>query len=257
MNWQYVFNTAIAGLVMLSVARAVTIGYALTLHPRASMLNNATSTRFRTTKRYAEIGMKGALAALQFERLDNDADSAIDLADFVAIYARIQGVTFEQALAVSTLVMDASKEETKEMRKARAKLAMLSRRGGGKTEGEGESRTATQLSQPGASRNADSIDFGKFLLAREGGGMIPWSKYLLIAEEEAEALVKKVSAEQMLECRRSYEGALLAGEEKKIATEKLNVKGVASTLDPARAKALDAPKVKPLPVSTDLGALIV
>ena len=34
--------------------------------------------------------------------------------------------------------------------------------------------------------------------------MIPWSKYLLIAEEEAKELVKRVSAEELQECKRSY-----------------------------------------------------
>ena len=155
---------------MLAVARAVTIGYALTLHPRASMLRNATSTRFRTTKRYAEIGMKGALAALQFERLDNDSDCAIDLPDLVAIYARIQGVTFQQALAISTLVMDASKGETKEMKKARDKLYSMSHRGDGDAEpgsrsvtpplGRSGTRSAVELAKLGASGKAaaDSIE---------------------------------------------------------------------------------------------------
>merc|ERR1712232_261324 len=57
------------------------------------------------------------------------------------------------------------------------------------------------------------IDFGKFLLAREGGSMIPWSKFLLVAEEEAAPLVARTSAEQYKVCQRVYQDAVRAMKE--------------------------------------------
>ena len=54
-----------------------------------------------------------------------------------------------------------------------------------------------------------AIDFGKFLLAREGGGMIPWSKFILMAEDspEAKASISTMKPEDLARCRQAYDGA--------------------------------------------------
>ena len=48
----------IAGLVLLSLAKTVTVYVALYLHPKGAMVRNATTSTFQASKRYAEIGMK-------------------------------------------------------------------------------------------------------------------------------------------------------------------------------------------------------
>lgn len=103
---------------------AVVGSYATMLHPKASVIRNATTKVFNVRKRFAEIGMKGALAARQFDILDDNGDQTVDFTDLVGSYARIDGVTFEQAFAIAHLVMEAASVETSEMKKARAKLGV-------------------------------------------------------------------------------------------------------------------------------------
>ena len=69
------------------------------------MIRNAAFHSFDFDSRFAEIGMKGALAVLQFDEIDHGADLRIDLADLCRVYGRISGVSFEQAFAVAHLVM--------------------------------------------------------------------------------------------------------------------------------------------------------
>lgn len=85
-----------AQLVLLKLASEVTKFYAFYVHPKASMLRNATQSKFVLAGRFAEIGMKGALSALQFDRLDAGHDGGLDLADLCGAYGRIPGVTFER-----------------------------------------------------------------------------------------------------------------------------------------------------------------
>lgn len=238
MNWNYVFNSAIAGLVMMGIASYATILYAQYLHPKAGMIRHATTSHFRTERRIAEIGMKGALAALQFEALDVGRDNALDLHDLCATYARINGVNFEQALAIAHLVVNASRAETKEMRKARAilssrrmlqqglargrslvDLAQAARKAKAVVRPWAESSGGVASNGPSVASNgsfaagapsSSTIDFGKFLSAREGGGMIPWSQFLLTAESSAEARasIAKMSAEDLALCRQAYDRAV-------------------------------------------------
>merc|ERR1719362_1886690 len=108
-DWGKVFSNFIAGTVMLQIAQAVAIAYALTFHPKAQMLKNATYSRFDAADGLGIIGLKGALAALQFERLDPRNTDQVTLAGLVSAYARINSMTFERAYAAAHLVMDLAK----------------------------------------------------------------------------------------------------------------------------------------------------
>ena len=207
MNWQYVLNTFIAGLVLLSLAKTVTVTYALYVHPKGEMVRNATTSTFEVSRRFAEIGMKGALAALQFAALDDDHDDKMDLDDLCATFGRIRGVTFEQALSIvrhrrpnsglglgdrvapsdlmalrplccaqAHLVIEKAKDESKQMRKARAALKKKAEKERAKVAPTGDKVVPFGGAGAGAPAAADldersTIDFGKFLMAREGGGI--------------------------------------------------------------------------------------
>merc|ERR1719210_1879215 len=96
-DWGKVFHQLIASAVMLRFAKILALRWALTCHPRAQMLRNATQSYFKVSDRLGVIGLKGALAALQFERLDPDNTNHVTLARLVSIYAKVTTMTFEQA----------------------------------------------------------------------------------------------------------------------------------------------------------------
>lgn len=216
LDWQLVFNALISGLVLLAVARTVTIMYAQTLHPNASMVVNATTSKFDIDRRFAEIGLKSAIAARQFGALDKDRDQLLEAADLCSVFGHIEGTTFEQAYAIAHLIMDASTQETAQMAKARAKLQKV--RAASKlalprisfSVGDHSMQTKPGLFGPREVEDDEKdgkLDFGKFLLACEGGKMIPWSKYLLVVEREAADLVAKAPAEQRAECKEAFDAA--------------------------------------------------
>lgn len=120
------------------------------------------------------------------------------------------------------------------MRKARAKLNQLSRwsptAGGRLSFSLGDTTGlptppggGTVLSDPGGGRPAATddgdkpIDFGKFFLAQEGGGVIPWSQFLLLAPDEARTLTEKTTGTRRAECERAFEETRQAWIEKRKA----------------------------------------
>ena len=157
-------------------------------------------------QRFAEIGMKAAISAVQFERLDNDRDGAIELGDLVQTFARIKGITFEQAYAVAHIVASRADTENKEA------AAMKKGRGGlfGRLRGKASSTAETQVAPEPAAVGSDGIDFGEFLVAREGGGMIKFEKFLNIATTMLnKGQAGKGEADDVLkaECRRLFDAA--------------------------------------------------
>jgi len=235
-EWMYVLNMLIQGLVLMAAAKTITNFIAMFLHPKASMIRNACIKEYSFSGRFAEIGMKAALAAQQFERLDEDFDNHLDLTDLVATYARIGGVTFEQAYAIAHLVMHTASQESAQMKKARAQLRgempqgnllervtnRVSERVTTKGGSKGATETCTSerdssgrdvreigdvLNGPGGTSEHGPVDFGKFLLSREGSNMIPWSQFLLLAPNEAKALISHASDEVFQACKRAFDEA--------------------------------------------------
>jgi hypothetical protein len=105
MDWLYVLQSFINGLVLLSLAKALANFYAENLDKAASMIKNTTRDYFNFDRRNAEIGMKAALTALLFDSVDVNKKGQISTAEVVACLARLQDVTFEQAVAVANLVV--------------------------------------------------------------------------------------------------------------------------------------------------------
>jgi len=210
----------------------------LYLHPRSSMVRNATITRFNVESRFAEIGMKGALAALQFERLDCNQDQKLEIEDLVGTYGRIKGVSFIQAYSIAHLVISAAKEETAEMKKSRAILA--TRAVTPETlETPNVAIADLEESEMAGSSDGEVIDFGKFLLAREGGAMIPWSKFLIDAEKEAESLIEKSEKafpQKRKACERIYEAAASARQEQE-RQALVRIASSRSSMGPTESKA--------------------
>ena len=67
-------------------------------------------------------------------------------------------------------------------------------------------RTRSHRIVPRRTRPAfDSLSVAQFFLAQEGGSMIPWAKFLLVAPAAAVALTDKASAERKAACREAFE----------------------------------------------------
>jgi len=213
MNWQYVFNTFVAGIVMLSVAKAIADAYALYLHPKGAIVRNFTRTTLEFSRRYAEIGLKAALAAQQFRALDasvlegSETDNKIGIVDLCATYAHIEGVTFAQAYAIAHLVLESASEKTPAMIKARTKLKDMRQASRRARASVGVNTTSVGVTTSEDEQDVDpnSFDFGQFFYAREGGGMIPWSEFLVQSAADAAPLVANTSTETREECRIAFD----------------------------------------------------
>jgi len=172
-DWQYVINVLLGGLVFLFAAKMVANFVALYLMGGISkMIRNRTRETFDIQGRYAEIGMKAALAAMQFHRIDDDADGVIEVEDLVVAFAHLHGVTAEQAVAIGRVVLAHADKDGASKEKARAKVS------------------ATSITNPSGK---EGLDFSEFLVAREGGQMIGFDKYLGLVEKEAAKGIKRES----------------------------------------------------------------
>ena len=155
------------GVVIAGLAKTVATAFALYLLPngRSKMIRNRVKEKFSVSGRYAEIGMKAANAAAQFARLDHDHTGEIHLWELCNNFAKLRGVTFEQAYAVATLVLDGADKSVKS-----------------------------------APVSDGSIDFDEFLRAMEGGNMIKFDKYLKIAVLQASKLQSAIPADVRTKC---------------------------------------------------------
>ena len=173
---EYVVVVLISGMVLLAAAKFVATQVAMNLMPGVSkMIQNRTREVFDVNARFAEIGMKAALASLQFHLLDADGDGVLDVEDLVTTYATLHDVTAEEAIAVSKLVLAAADQETDALgrpkRKRRRKIRSSS---------SSSSATVAVAADgaPAAASPPQGVDFSEFLVAREGGQMIGFRKYL-------------------------------------------------------------------------------
>ena len=147
----------VSGIVLLALAKFVAQQVSLYLIPGISqMIYNRTREVFDVRTRFAEIGMKAALASLQFHVLDVNGDGVLDTEDLVATYATLHGVTAEEAIAVAKLVSAAADKETDALGRPKKQ-----------TKKQAAVRPETQ-----------GVDFSEFLVAREGGQMIGFRQFL-------------------------------------------------------------------------------
>ena len=154
---QYVVLVLVSGIVLLALAKFVAQQVSLYLIPGISqMIYNRTREVFDVRTRFAEIGMKAALASLQFHVLDVNGDGVLDTEDLVATYATLHGVTAEEAIAVAKLVSAAADKETDALGRPKKQ-----------TKKQAAVRPETQ-----------GVDFSEFLVAREGGQMIGFRQFL-------------------------------------------------------------------------------
>lgn len=177
LDLQYLINVFIGGLVLLAAAKTIASFAALYCMPGIStMIKNRTREIFDVRRRFAEIGMKAACAVPQFSALDDDMDGVLEVNDLVANFALLSKdlIDAKQAIAVAKLVSAAADDDTDPLGQPKRKLKgmMASSKGGG---GGGEARQRPQ-----------GVDFSEFLVAREGGQMIKFAKYVDLVTRAAE-----------------------------------------------------------------------
>ena len=186
------------------MAKTIATYYALFFHKKSNLIRHGTRERFELTRRFAEIGMKGAISSSTFDKLDANKDGQLDVKDLVCTYARIDGVEFDQAFAVAHLVME---EADKDAAKGRSFFG------------------STKKVAP-SKHGASYVDFSEFLVAREGGGMIPWSEYLNIAVEQAHSdprVVDLMAISDKEECQRLFDQVKGEKESQRSCSEHLEV----------------------------------
>jgi len=199
MDWAKVFNQLIASAVMLRLAKAMAIKCALVCHPRAKMLRNATTSTFDVSARLGTIGLKAALAALEFERLGPDKTDQVKLATLVSVYGKIRDMTFQQAYAAAHLVIALARKRVKKTKQF--SIRELRSQAGGIRKFMMSSLSSVRLEESAAT----ALDFDRLLHIQEGQGVIPWKRFLEVAEVEAESLMAQTSDEERSECLLAYE----------------------------------------------------
>jgi len=158
MDWMYLLNAVIAGLVLLSVANSVAQTYAMYLAPNAVMIKNRTREFYNVEQRYAEIGLQALQRAIQFKAIDEDNDGQLEIDDVVQSLAKIKDITFDQAFAVAHLILERADNDKAP-----------------------KSKDSITYDPDGAGK----LDFSEYLVASAGGQMIPFEQYLKIAPTRA------------------------------------------------------------------------
>lgn len=106
LNWTYLINTLIAGLVLLKFANTIADIHAFYLLPdgASTLLRNKRVEKVSKKSEFAEHGLRAALAAVEFRSFDEDANGFVEAEDIVRAFAKVEGVTAEQAHAVATAI---------------------------------------------------------------------------------------------------------------------------------------------------------
>jgi len=78
----------------------------------AQIITNKTKEKVDANGELAEIGMKAAMAALQFGELDPDKGGTIDLIDIAKAFGKIKGVSPRQAYNMAWTVIDYADKDT-------------------------------------------------------------------------------------------------------------------------------------------------
>ena len=159
-QWYYLLNAIINGIVLLSSAKTLATYYAMYLAPKSEMIKNKTREFFNANLRYADIGIKAVQRAYQFNIFDRDRDGQINEVDVVQTLALIHECTFEQAYAITHIILEHGDIDTKGIQ---YKLSESSAK---------EQENAT-------------LDFAEYMKATEPTRMIGFEKYLEMAPKIA------------------------------------------------------------------------
>ena len=110
----FILQVVISSFVSLYVAYVIVDFISFNLLPNglSELLSNKRYEKISKRRKFAEIGMKTAVAAQQFGGLDKDQTGLLRYKELVGIFGMIKGIKVEQATAISTTVMsDAQKLE--------------------------------------------------------------------------------------------------------------------------------------------------
>ena len=195
-EWYYVFNLLIAGMVMLGSAKTIASTYALYLSPDAELIKRRSREPIKIEGRIAQsthhgpptaygllvacvhpcakglpapthrsafvyvraVGINAIMNVQAFEALDADNDGSLDVTEIVTRLAPIPGITFEQALAIATIIVKSADKNERPTKKR-------------------NSQVAPHVSMRSMVKN-QAVEFGEFMVAADGGNMISWEKYL-------------------------------------------------------------------------------
>ena len=108
MNWMYLFDVILGALVLMNASKGLTRLYATTCagHDVASMISSRAVEERTVESHFADLGLKAALAANQFQHL-SQGDGKIDPVDLCVPFAGIEGLTFDQAYDLTHIVLAA------------------------------------------------------------------------------------------------------------------------------------------------------
>lgn len=206
----YVYTLLISGLVLLSTAKAAAQAYAMYLTANANMIKRRTREELKVERRYADVGLKAALAVQAYTTLGQR--TTITAEDICMAFAKTP-CTFEQAFAIANLVLEASDTSTLEKKKKQ------------------KSGTVAKVAAIGdASREPPSIDFNEFLLASNEGQTMSFEQLVADAPKLAEGKIDETLDPK--KCEEAFNAARKAFEAR--AGDKATDPGM---LSPAAARA--------------------
>jgi hypothetical protein len=81
------------------------IGFHLLPRTTQELLENKMTEKITPEGVFAELGMKAAIAATQYNKFDPDGNQRIERHDIARVFATVEGVTAEQAYAIANTIM--------------------------------------------------------------------------------------------------------------------------------------------------------
>jgi len=146
LDWLYLFNAFLAGIVLLGVAKTATSIIAKWFYyDRATckMIRNKSMERLAVGTRLAELGVKAAAYSAIFNNLDDDSDGYIDVKDLVKSLKNTQYSMADSKLhAIASLVIK---------------------------------RSSLLLNQ--RDEEPDRMDYAEFMACMEGGAALPIEQF--------------------------------------------------------------------------------
>jgi len=145
LNWLYLLNAFLAGIVLLGVAKTITSIIAKYLYydrTMCRMIRNKAMEKLAIGTRLAELGVKASSYAATFNALDDNGDGKLDVEDLVKTLRETKYPISEANLhAIATLVIKRS--------------SMLSKE----------------------DEEPDQMDYAEFMSVMEGGAVIPFEEF--------------------------------------------------------------------------------
>jgi len=231
LDYQLIIGLVVSTIVLLGVAGTITdlVTFRLLPNGTSKLLANKRNEKVSRKRAFAELGVRTALAARQFDALDTYKTGTITFPDLVQIFGRVQDVTFEKATAIARTVLSdaaaAAEEERKQeesgqiigvkklqdgINRAAGGVGLNNPFGSGRSLDVGSAHSTSRRDEESGSTTGAAkekklgIDFASFMTILEGGSTIPFEDYMKYVAHSA-SQVEGITEEDMRAARAEYQ----------------------------------------------------